>query len=75
MKTRRLLYTVISLAVLTLSSLAPTGTAEAATIPSINGVWYGWVGAGSKSSATWTFFIVNRPGSSAITGTFGRAPG
>ena len=71
MKTRRLLAAVISLVALTVSSLAATGTGEAATVPSISGVWYGWVGAGSNSSPTWTFFIVNKPGSSAITGTFG----
>ncbi len=71
MKTRRLLVAVISSAVLSVSSLAATGTAQAATVPSVSGVWYGWVGAGSKASATWTFFIVNKPGSSVITGTFG----
>jgi hypothetical protein len=71
MKTRHLLAAVISSAVLSVSSLAATGVAGAATVPSVNGVWYGWVGAGSKSSATWTFFIVNKPGSSEITGTFG----
>ena len=48
MKTRRLLGTVISSAVLTVSSLAATGTTEAATVPSVNGVWYGWVGLAPK---------------------------
>jgi hypothetical protein len=75
MKTRRLLVAVLSSTVLSVSSLAATRMAEAANVPSVNGVWYGWVGAGSKSSATWTFFIVNKPGSSAITGTFGGPQG
>ncbi len=75
MKTRRLLDCVISLGILTVSSLPRSARRTAATVPSVSGVWYGWVGAGSKSSATWTFFIVNRPGSSAITGTFGGPQG
>ncbi len=75
MKTRHLLGAVMSLVILNVSSLAVTGTADAATVPSVNGVWYGWVGAGSKTSATWTFYIVNRPGSSEITGTFGGPQG
>jgi hypothetical protein len=61
MKTRRLLVAAISPGPLSVLSLAATGTAEAANVPSVNGVWYGWVGAGSKTSATWTFFIVNKP--------------
>jgi hypothetical protein len=75
MKTRRLLVAAIGSALLSVSSLAATGTAEAANVPSVDGVWYGWVGAGSKTSATWTFLIVNKPGSSAITGTFGGPQG
>ena len=45
MKARRPLVAIISSAVMSVSSLAATGTAEAATVPSVNGVWYGWVGA------------------------------
>jgi hypothetical protein len=75
MKTRRLWAAVISLAAVCVAPLVATAEAEAATVPSVNGVWYGWVGAGSKASATWTFYIVNRPGSSAITGTFGGPQG
>ena len=75
MKTRHLLFAATSLVVLSVPSLTVPGTASAATVPSINGVWYGWVGAGSQTSATWTFFIVNRPGSSVIIGTFGRPQG